>query len=164
MYDYGNQFALGNNGGREPAYKSDSEGVEEFRAKTEEFFIKCQGEPGPLEKIVNAIGQVEMIQTWIVDAAMPTLTGLALALGFSGRKSMYDYEAKKEFSYIIKRAKTVIEYYHENQCGTRDKPTGNIFILKNMGWSDRTEVEQTTTGGLNITVQSKEQEEKLKNL
>ena len=33
----------------------------------------------------------------------PTITGLALYLGFVSRQSMFDYEAKPEFSDIIKR-------------------------------------------------------------
>lgn len=75
-----------------------------------------------------------------------TITGLAYHLGFEGRQSLYDYENKGEFSYIIKRAKLRVEImYEENLSGTT--PTGSIFALKNMGWVDRSQVAPVDTEG-----------------
>lgn len=74
-----------------------------------------------------------------------TITGLALHLGFESRQSFYDYEEKPEFSYTIKRARARMEAYYENYL-TSKNPTGAIFALKNFGWKDKTEVEQS--GGL----------------
>ena len=70
-----------------------------------------------------------------------TITGLALFLGFCDRSSLSDYAEKKEFSHIIKRAKLVVENSYELSGGTID-----IFALKNMGWSDKQEVDHTTKG------------------
>jgi len=67
-----------------------------------------------------------------------TITGLALALGFESRQSIYDYEKNGEFSYIIKRARLHVENRYETEL-LGDKPTGSIFALKNMGWSDKIE-------------------------
>jgi hypothetical protein len=75
-----------------------------------------------------------------------TTTGLALFLGFASRQSLYDYEKRSEpFSYIIKRAITVIESgYETNLHGTT--PTGSIFALKNMGWREETHTNLTNDG------------------
>ena len=67
-----------------------------------------------------------------------TITGLALALGFESRQSIYDYEKHGEFSYIIKKARLHVENRYENEL-LGDRPTGSIFALKNMGWSDKIE-------------------------
>ena len=74
----------------------------------------------------------------------PTITGLALHLGFCSRQSMYDYKANPKFSYTIKHALMLVENgYEKAACGKN--PTGPIFVLKNMGWSDKVEIDQETT-------------------
>lgn len=75
----------------------------------------------------------------------PTITGLALFIGFESRQSVYDYEKTGEFSYIIKRARLYVENGYE-QALMSEKPTGAIFALKNMGWTDKQEVDHTTKG------------------
>lgn len=77
-----------------------------------------------------------------------TLTGLAFFLGFDSRQSLYDYEKNPEFSYIIKRARLLVEASYEMKLQGQSC-TGAIFALKNMGWKDKQEVEQS--GGLTIT-------------
>ena len=75
-----------------------------------------------------------------------TITGLCLYCGFDSRQSFYDYEKKPQFTYIIKRARLMIEHGYEKALMS-DKVTGPIFALKNMGWSDRQEIDHTTMGG-----------------
>lgn len=79
-----------------------------------------------------------------------TITGLAFFLGFESRQSFYDYEKNDAFSYIIKRARLRVEMQYELRLGNQS-PTGAIFALKNMGWKDKQEVEQS--GGLTINWQ-----------
>lgn len=74
----------------------------------------------------------------------PTMTGLALHLGFTSRQSMLDYEKNPEFSCTIKKARLRIEHEYEKQL-YMDKCTGAIFALKNFGWKDKTETEVTAT-------------------
>jgi hypothetical protein len=74
----------------------------------------------------------------------PTITGLALHLGFASRQSFYDYEERGEYSYIIKNARLRVEKGYELRLH-RNNPTGSIFALKNMGWSDKQEIDQKTT-------------------
>jgi DNA-packaging protein gp3 len=66
----------------------------------------------------------------------PTVTGLALHLGFNSRQSLYDYGRKPQFSYTIKRALLLIESYYE-QALFGPNPRGAIFMLKQFGWSDK---------------------------
>jgi hypothetical protein len=72
----------------------------------------------------------------------PTITGLALHLGYSTRQSIYDNQKIPEYSYILKTAITFIEKYHEESLDSKNV-TGHIFALKNMGWKDKSEVETT---------------------
>jgi DNA-packaging protein gp3 len=98
------------------------------------------------ELMEQAIGLY--LQTCEAEKRKPTITRLALALGFESRQSFYDYEQKEEFSYIIKRARLEVEAGYED--GLRESNcTGSIFALKNMGWKDKTE--QEISGGLGIT-------------
>jgi hypothetical protein len=73
----------------------------------------------------------------------PTITGLALYLGFASRQSFYDYEKDGEFSYVIKRARLRIETEYEKRL-MGNNPAGAIFALKNFGWSDKQEIDQKT--------------------
>jgi hypothetical protein len=63
-------------------------------------------------------------------------------MGFASRQSLYDYGNKEDYSYIIKRAKVVIEMSYEQMLLTKAS-TGAIFALKNMGWVDKQEREIT---------------------
>lgn len=75
-----------------------------------------------------------------------TITGLAYHLGFESRQSLYDYEQKGDFSYIIKRARLRVEImYEENLQG--QQCVGSIFALKNMGWKDNSRTELTGADG-----------------
>lgn len=69
------------------------------------------------------------------------VSGLAYALGFLSRQSLYDYtKLDNAFSYIIKKAKLFIESDYE--AALRGKNVaGSIFALKNMGWRDTQSVE-----------------------
>ena len=86
-----------------------------------------------------------------IEAPHPTITGLALYLGYVSRSSCYDQEKNEEYSDIIKRAKSYIEMNYEKAL-MGNSVTGAIFALKNMGWRDRQEIEQTGNVGLNLIV------------
>ncbi len=70
-----------------------------------------------------------------------TITGLSLYLGFSARSTLYNYAKKKDFDYIVKRAMLVVEQGYEEMF--HKGSNAGVFPLKNMGWSDKTEVSQT---------------------
>ena len=112
-------------GGRPPKFKS----AEELQEKIADYF-----ENPPTRK--------EFYEGELIDVPCITITGLALHLGFESRQSLYDYQERDEFSYIIKRAKSMVENHYEMSLhGSR--PTGMIFALKNMGWTDKVQNENT---------------------
>ena len=76
---------------------------------------------------------------------VPTIAGLAFELGFSDRRSVYDYEGRTEFSHVIKRLRLRIEAVHERLL-SGNSVAGHIFWLKNHGWKDtqHQEVDQTS--------------------
>jgi len=82
---------------------------------------------------------LEAIDIYLKDEEDYTITGLALALGFESRQSIYDYEKREEYSYIIKRAKLLVEMSYEVDLRTQYS-SGPIFALKQMGWTDKQEV------------------------
>ena len=80
-------------------------------------------------------------ETYVIFNA-PTITGLAYALGFESRQSMYDYEQRESTSYTIKRARLrIANQYEQNLSNPRVRPAGAIFALKNIdSWTDKKEV------------------------
>lgn len=71
------------------------------------------------------------------DDEPPTLSGLAYALGFTSRQSLYDYAENEDFSYPIKRVILKIESLYEKLLTTgKGSIAGVIFWLKNRGWRD----------------------------
>jgi hypothetical protein len=71
----------------------------------------------------------------------PTISGLALFLGYASRQSIYHNKTiNDEYCYLLKKATTFIEKYHEEELNSKNV-TGHIFALKNMGWTDKSEVE-----------------------
>ena len=84
----------------------------------------------------------------IMEPNPPTLTGLALHLGFESRQSIYDYEKRGAFSYTIKRARLQCEEWVENgMLSGKFHPSAGIFALKNYGWKDKQECEHTGADG-----------------
>ena len=85
---------------------------------------------------------------YIIDAeTMPTMTGLALYLGFADRQSLLDYKGySDEFKHVFNKAKLTIESFLENELiRNPGQVAGLIFNLKNnFGWVDRRD---HTTGG-----------------
>lgn len=69
-----------------------------------------------------------------------TMTGLAIALGFADRQSLYDYQKNELFSCTINKALLRVEHSYE-QALYKQNVAGPIFALKNMGWKDKSELE-----------------------
>jgi hypothetical protein len=102
-------------------------------------------------RIYNSVEELDKaVEEYFTDeeTVKPTVTGLALHLGFADKSTLYEYRDRPEFSYPIKKALTTIEMYHEQRL-SENNVTGAIFALKNMGWKDKQEVEQS--GGLTMT-------------
>ena len=127
-----------NKGGRPPLFKT----VEELQKKIDEYFAtECKDEVWRDEETGELI--FDNKGHLVIKYNPPTVSGLALFLGFCNRLSLYDYEEKSEFTDTVKRAIAKIENYAERQLFIGNS-TGAIFWLKNKGWKDKTEVEDLT--------------------
>lgn len=121
---------------------------EELTDKVESYFEYIKGE---FEDVfvtkTNKDGSTEEApqRIWTRHGETPSITGLALFLGFESRQSVYDYEKRGEFSYSIKRARLRVEASYEQYLLTQSA-TGAIFALKNFGWVDNKAVDLTTKG------------------
>jgi hypothetical protein len=137
----GNKNAIGNEGGRPPFYSNSIE----LQNKIDEYFNGCPDK----KEIVAGNGTVKL--------SIYTISGLAYYLGFESRQSFYAYEDKVEFSYTIKRARLRIEMNYEQNLQFNNA-TGSIFALKNMDWSDKSEIEHhvniPTLPSINIITKS----------
>lgn len=74
------------------------------------------------------------------------ITGLCLSIGISRewfRK--LEKSSNDQFVDAIKKGKQMIEFYWETQGQLMHNPAWAIFILKNMGWSDRAKTENKTS-------------------
>lgn len=105
-------------------------------------------DPELLERRINEYFQYGMnmktVQTKDGEKTIPvpTISGLALYLGFSDRHSFYDYQKRPQFSHVIKKARARMETHYEEllQSGVT---SGAIFALKQFGWTDKQETIQT---------------------
>jgi DNA-binding XRE family transcriptional regulator len=87
----------------------------------------------------------ELVFDYFNENNEPTLAGLAEAIGIA-RSTLYEYEKKDRFSDIIKKARRKVEAIYEHRLVYGKQPTGVIFSLKNMGWTDKTETDVTSKG------------------
>lgn len=97
---------------------------EAFDAKVDEYIAECEATGEPI--------------LW---------TGMAIHLGFYGRKEIDEYLAYDGFSHSIKRAKTFVEMSYEKRLVNSSAAAGPIFALKNMGWSDKQDINMTSDDG-----------------
>ena len=85
-------------GGRLPRYKT----KEEIEEKIEAYFRSCEGEV-LLDENGNAVTD-KGGRPILIHQRPPTVTGLALALGFTSRQALLNYQAKPEFVDTITRS------------------------------------------------------------
>lgn len=117
--------------GRPPKYKN----KEEIQEKVEQYFKECEGtmlKDNDGNTVFNKFGNPV-----IFGEKPPTITGLALALGFTNRQSLLNYQAKKEFVDTITCAKSRVEKYTEERLFDREGSNGAQFSLRNNfnGWA-----------------------------
>lgn len=121
-----------NKGGRPPKYTS----CKQIEGLIDKYFEDCKGKP-----FYDAEGKPVFDKYGLpvfVDVHPPTITGLALALGFNSRQSLLNYQDKDEFMDTITRAKSRIEQYNEERLYDKDGVNGAKFNLKNnfKGWAE----------------------------
>lgn len=103
---------------------------EEMQEKIDAYFADCKGHPLLDDK--GAAVTDKFGYPIILDSKPLTVTGLALALGFTTRQSLLNYQAKsKKYQEIIERAKLKIENYAEMRLYDKDGSNGAKFNLQN---------------------------------
>lgn len=72
---------------------------------------------------------------------MPTINGLALALGFCSKEELFDFKADETSMVEVKLALTRLEEIIERALYEKEKYQAAKFILTNhfVGWSDKAE-------------------------
>ena len=132
-----------------PRYKS----VEEMQEKIDAYFEDCAGkyitdEEGNLmtDKYGNPVKEKEKPLT---------ITGLALALGFTTRQALLNYQGKPAFVDTITRAKSRVEQYTEERLFDKDGANGARFSLTNnfRGWSEKQHIEADVKKEITIDIE-----------
>jgi len=135
-------------GGRPLKFNS----AEELQQKIDAYFDSCWEESWKAIKDGDGV-IVDWKQEFDKDGnpmrrlrERPTVTGLAIALGTS-RNVLIEYEKRRdEFSDLIQKAKTLVEYYYEKGVAEGDiHPATGIFALKNFGWTDVLQIHTNNT-------------------
>lgn len=134
--------------GRPPMYHT----KEEIQEKIDAYFEECKGRV--LRNDDDSIARDKYGLPVIVDARPPTITGLALALGFTSRQALLNYQAKDEFVDTITRAKSRVECYAEERLYDKDGANGAKFNLANNfeGWKEKKEIEADVSSSVTINV------------
>lgn len=117
----------------------------------EEYFKDCEG-----HVLTDSSGKTVYDRNGepvIVGAHPPTVTGLALALGFKTRQSLLNYQARSDkFNDIITVAKSRCEEYAERRLYDRDGVNGAKFSLTNnfKGWREKPPEDEDTDTEIRI--------------
>ena len=140
--------------GAPPRYKS----VEEIQEKIDEYFKDCEGKP--LQDEEGNILTDKHGNPVIYGVRPPTVTGLALALGFTSRQALLNYQAKEEFVDTITRAKAYVERYAEERLFDKDGANGAKFSLANNfdGWKEKQAIEADVKNDLTISIELSDDE------
>ena len=85
-----------------------------------------------------------------------TLSGLCIALE-TNKQTIANYQDKAEFKHILEMAKLKIENAYEKSLRKYGR-SGDIFALKNFGWSDKQEIEHSGPIPINIIIEGVEPE------
>jgi len=102
---------------------------ESMQEAIDKYFEDCAGTPltdddGKL--LFNRFGE-----PIIIGAKPLTVTGLAIALGFTTRQALLDYQGRGEYKEIVEAAKLKIENYAESRLYDKDGWNGAKFNLQN---------------------------------
>ena len=91
----------------------------------------------------------EAIKAYLNKSPAPNIAGLAYALGFSSRTSIFDYEHRgAKFSNTIKRARLAIEANKVEKMTTGDYNTAAVIfdLTNNHGYQNARHVDHTNKG------------------
>lgn len=122
--------------GRPPMYNT----AEEMQEIIDSYFEECKGDF--LRDDDGKICRDKYGVPIIINQKPPTITGLALALGFTSRQALLNYQEKEEFVDTVTRAKSRVECYAEERLFDKEGTNGAKFSLANNfnGWKERQDI------------------------
>ena len=124
-------------GGHPPKYETPAA----LEKKIDEYFETRQTEyakdsEGNIKSTAN--GPV------IISLNAPSITGMALYLGFASRQSIHDQEKREGFSYVSKKARAKVEeWVYQAVMSGAIQPSVGIFMLKQFGYTDKQQIEHS---------------------
>ena len=118
------------------------ESAKALQEKVDGYFEDCAGHILTDETTGFPVVHPKTGMPVIVDMRPPTMSGLALFLGFSSREGLMRYAGKKEYVDIIVRAKSRIEQCYEERLFDKEGANGAKFALQNnfKGWQESAKV------------------------
>lgn len=107
----------------------------DFMKRIDTYFSDCKGEP-----LVDENGMVVLdrfSRPVYINQKIPTVSGLALALGMKTRKALLNYCVNGEYADVAKIAMTMLEEYAEMRLYDKNGSKGAMFSLCNSfkGWT-----------------------------
>lgn len=123
--------------GRPPMYKT----AEEMQVVIDKYFEDCEGELLRDKKTGEVVLDKWGNEIWL-KRKPPTVTGLALALGFNSRLALLNYQDKEKFVNTVMCAKARVEAYAESRLFDKDGANGAKFSLANnfKNWAEKQEI------------------------
>ncbi|MFD0749668.1 hypothetical protein ACFQZS_05915 [Mucilaginibacter calamicampi] len=108
------------------------------------YFKYIEGEYRIENKPAKKDGEQPTTQKITIREAEPaTIASLVFHLGFNSREEFDAMEKKGLYAAILKRARLRVEAAYEKRL-LQPSPSGAMFALKNMGWSEKADAEKTT--------------------
>lgn len=139
--------------GRGPAYRDPAE----MERAIDAYFRDCEGEilrGEDGEPVLDRGGK-----PLVVNAHPPTVSGLALALGFSSRQSLLNYQGKPGFAETVRRARLRVEDYCEGRLYDKDGRQGAEFALRhNFSWLEPEDTGEPGETGVVVLARAEEDE------
>jgi len=103
---------------------------------------KTSGQPVPSKGATGQKRVKSILMTGKHDP--PTITGLALHLGFDSLEDFERYENKGRYAVHLKRGRLLVAAAYEKKLHNTN-PSGAIFALKNLGWNQEKGEDKTTS-------------------
>ncbi len=112
--------------------------TDELIKLAENYFRSCEGVQAVDDECAPVFDK-NGAPVMAVPEKPPTVTGLALALGFTSRLALLNYSGKPAYTEIITRSLSKIEEYAEAKLFDKGQYSGAKFFLANnfKGWSDK---------------------------
>lgn len=113
--------------------------LKSYRARINKYFATLQGEfhiqKVPVKGAKDHTDTIDQ-KIWDREPEPATLSGLALAIGFTSISEMEAYERDGQFADIVKKARLKVESEYEKRLHFQSA-AGAMFFLKSLGWDER---------------------------